>query len=101
MSGKVPGSMMIVSFVMLLGLVAFALPLAEAQFLRIELHQVASTTLTDQQFLTGVTEGSAVTLGAELRIPRPGTDQLPAVVLMHGTGGLSSGRETEGEELLN
>src|SRR5262245_24860318 len=101
MRGKVACFMMSVSFVVLLSVVAFALPPAEAQFLRIELHQVASTTLTDQQFLTGVTEGSPVTLGAELRIPRPGTDQLPAVVLLHGSGGLSGGREAEWAAVLN
>src|SRR5262245_9039136 len=101
MRGKAVCFTMIVSFVALLGLMALAPALAEAQFLRIELHQVASTTLTDQQFLTGVTECPPVTLGAELRIPRSGTDHLPAVVLLHGSGGLSGGREAEWAGVLN
>jgi dienelactone hydrolase len=101
MSGKVACFAMVGSFLVLLGLMALAPSLAQAQFLRIELHQVASTTLTDQQFLTGVTEGLPVTLGAELRIPRPGTDRLPAVILLHGSGGLSGGREAEWARELN
>src|SRR6266536_3053662 len=101
MNGKVTRSAIIVSLVVLLGLIARAPQLAQAQFLRIELHSVASTTLTDQQFLTGVTEGMPVTLTGELRIPRPGTDRLPAVILLHGYGGLSGGREAEWARELN
>jgi dienelactone hydrolase len=62
---------------------------AHAQTERIEVH---STTLTDTQVLTGSKEGKAVTLAGELRIPRTGTDRLPAVILLHGSGGIS-GRE--------
>jgi dienelactone hydrolase len=101
MNGKLTRSPMVVSLVVLLGLIALALTLAHAQFLRIELHQVVSTTLTDQQFLTGVPEGVPVTLAGELRIPRPGVDRLPAVILLHGSGGLSGGREAEWARELN
>src|SRR5713226_696282 len=59
-----------------------------AQVARVELHPFQSTTLTDQEFLTGQKEGRPVTLAGELRIPRPGTDRLPAVVLVHGSGGI-------------
>lgn len=55
---------------------------------KIELRTLASTTLTDQQFLMGQREGRPVTLTAALRLP-PGTGRVPAVVLMHGSGGLS------------
>ncbi|MGO9831598.1 MAG: dienelactone hydrolase family protein [Myxococcaceae bacterium] len=47
-----------------------------------------TTTLTDQQFLTGQREGKPTTIAGELRIPQPGTDRLPAVVLIHGSGGI-------------
>jgi len=60
-----------------------------AEVARVELHPFQSTTLTDQEFLTGKKEGKPVTLAGELRIPRPGSDRLPAVVLVHGSGGVS------------
>jgi dienelactone hydrolase len=55
---------------------------------KIELHALASTTLTDQQFLTGQRDGRPVTLTAALRLP-PGMAKVPAVILMHGSGGVS------------
>src|SRR5438128_10256944 len=42
----------VMSLAVLLCLITLALTLAHAQFLRIEMHQVVSTTLTDQHFLT-------------------------------------------------
>lgn len=62
---------------------------AEGQVARVELHVFGSQTLTDQQFLTGQKEGKAVSLAGELRIPKPGADRLPAVILVHGSGGVS------------
>jgi len=59
-----------------------------AQVARIELHTFSSTTLTDQEFLTGKKEGKPVVLAGELRLP-PGSGRLPAVVLVHGSGGVS------------
>ncbi len=64
-------------------------PAARAQVGRTELRPFTSTTLTDEEVLTGKLEGKAVVLAGELRIPRPGVDRLPAVVLVHGSGGLS------------
>ncbi len=65
------------------------LPLsAETQVARIEIRPFQSTTLTDQEFLTGQKEGKSVVIAGELRIPKPGTDRLPAVILMHGSSGL-------------
>lgn len=55
---------------------------------KIELHTLASSTLTDQQFLTGQRDGRPVTLSGALRLP-PGMAKVPAVVLMHGSGGVS------------
>lgn len=73
---------------------------AQAQVARMEVHPFPSSTLTDQEFLSGSTAGKAVTLGGELRLPRPGTDKLPAVVLLHGSGGVS-GYVIDWEQDLN
>ena len=70
-------------------LAALAPKVGHAQVARVELHGFQSTTLTDQEFLTGQKEGKPVVLAGELRIPRPGTDRLPAVVLVHGSSGVS------------
>lgn len=51
---------------------------------RVELHQLATTTLTDQQYLLGEKNGKPVTIAGELRLPTQGKDKLPAVVLLHG-----------------
>ncbi len=71
-------------------LVALLAPgLARAEVARIEVHVFESQTLTDEQFLAGQKEGKPVLVGGELRIPRLGTDRMPAVVLVHGSGGVS------------
>jgi dienelactone hydrolase len=71
-----------------------------AQVARVEVHSFQSTTLTDQEFLTGRKEGKPVTLAGELRLPRPGNDRLPLVVLLHGSGGIS-GAVTDWEQEFN
>jgi dienelactone hydrolase len=73
-------------------------PLAQAA--RMEIHSFQSMTLTDQEFLTGRKEGKAVTLAGELRLPRPGNDRLPAVVILHGSGGVG-GFILDWEQYLN
>ena len=60
---------------------------------RIELRPIETLTLTDQQFLTGDKNGKAVTIAGELRIPRGVTGKMPAVVLLHGSGGVNGGNE--------
>ena len=62
---------------------------AQAQIARMELHVIQTQSPTDQEFLTGRKDAKPVTITGELRIPRPGTDRLPAVVLLHGSGGAS------------
>jgi hypothetical protein len=69
---------------------ALALNPADAQVARIEVHSFHSTTFTDQDFLSGKRDGKPVVLAGELRIPTAGTDRLPAVVLVHGSGGIVS-----------
>lgn len=76
----------------LLGL-GLALPTslaAEKEYVpaRIELHAFQSIWISDQQFLTGDDKGKVVTLAGALRIP-PVSGKLPAVVLVHGSGGIS------------
>jgi dienelactone hydrolase len=68
-------------------LVGTASRTAHAQ-LRLEVIPIESTTLTSQQILTGETQGKPVTIAGELRLPRGGQDKLPAVILVHGFGGL-------------
>lgn len=73
---------------------------ASAQTLaRMELRTFDSVTLSSQQVLMGDANGKAVTLAGELRIPTPGTDRLPAVVLIHGSGGLAAPTERWAQEL--
>jgi dienelactone hydrolase len=60
---------------------------------RIELRPIETLTLTDQQFLTGDKNGKAVTIAGELRIPRGVSGRVPAVVLLHGSGGVGPGPE--------
>jgi dienelactone hydrolase len=74
--------------------------LACAQVARIEVYPVESMTLTDDEFLAGKKDGKPVTLAGELRIPRPGTARLPAVVLVHGSGGVS-GYVADWSQFLN
>ena len=62
---------------------------ALAQLVAIQVQTFQSTTLTDEEFLTGQRDGKPVTLAGILRIPRPGSDRLPAVVLLHGSGGVA------------
>ena len=73
----------------LLAACLFALP-AAAQLQRIELHAVPSVTLSGDEFLTGSSSGKPVTLSGELRLPVSGAAKVPAVVLVHGSGGLGA-----------
>jgi dienelactone hydrolase len=60
-----------------------------AQIARLELHAFQTKTPTEQEFLTGKKDAKPATISGELRIPRAGTDRLPAVILLHGSGGIS------------
>ena len=71
-----------------------------AQVARLEIHSFQSMTLTDQEFLTGRKEGKPITIAGELRLPRLGNDRLPAVVLLHGSGGVG-GNVLDWEQYLN
>jgi dienelactone hydrolase len=60
---------------------------------RIELRAIPTLTLSDQQFLTGDKNGKPVTVAGELRFPQGATGKLPAVILLHGSGGANGGHE--------
>lgn len=56
---------------------------------RIEIHSIGTVTVTDKQFLTGAKDGMPVRIGGELRLPA-GISRVPAVVLIHGSGGVGA-----------
>lgn len=62
---------------------------AAAQTARIEIHSIQTVTLTDEEFLTGSKNGKPALIGGELRLP-PGNGRFPAVVLVHGSGGVGA-----------
>ncbi len=61
---------------------------ATAQVARQELHAFQSATMSDADFLNGKKDGGPVTLSGLLRLPKVGTEKLPAVILLHGSGGM-------------
>jgi dienelactone hydrolase len=72
--------------------------LAAAQTARIEIHSFESVTLTDQQFLTGAKNGKPAVIGGELRLP-PGDGRFPAVIFVHGSGGVGANVDRWAQEL--
>ncbi len=66
---------------------------------RMEIHPIETVTLKTQQFLTGDLNGKPTVIAGELRISKPGTDKLPAVVLIHGSGGVSGSTDRWAQEL--
>lgn len=58
---------------------------------RIEVLAVRSKTFTGTEFLQGNAAGREVLLGGELRLPVGAPAKVPAVVLVHGSGGVGSG----------
>ena len=71
------------------GVLALATLVRSAESAKVELYALRTVTLTDQQFLTGAKEGTPAVIAGELRIPRLGTDRLPAMVIVHGSDGIS------------
>jgi hypothetical protein len=66
---------------------------------RFEIRPLETITLSNQQFLVGDKNGKPVTLAGELRIPRPGTDKLPAVILLHSGMGIQLHHDRWAQEL--
>jgi hypothetical protein len=62
---------------------------------RLEIKTFNSLTLSDDQFLQGDAKGPTVTLAGELRFPREaGSGKLPAVIILHGSGGINSANQS-------
>jgi dienelactone hydrolase len=59
---------------------------------RVEIYAIPSLTISDQQFLSGDSNGKPVTVAGEFRIAQ-GTGRLPVVVLMHGSSGVGATTE--------
>src|SRR5262245_11327844 len=82
-----------------LGSICLCAPTGMAQVARTELHAIPTLTLPDQDFLTGGKNGTLITIAGALRIPRLGTDRLPAVILVHGSGGVGGNVDRWSQEL--
>ena len=54
---------------------------------RNEVIPVTTLTLSDEQFLTGSADGKPATVAGVLRVPSVDAGRLPAVILVHGSGG--------------
>jgi dienelactone hydrolase len=72
--------------------------MAAAQTARIEIHSIQTMTLTDEEFLTGSKNGKLTIIGGELRLPQ-GDGRFPAVVLVHGSGGVGGNVDRWAQEL--
>jgi dienelactone hydrolase len=75
--------------------IVFGVAAAEPDYaafpLRIEVISVPSKTFTGQEFLKGGAAGRDVTLAGELRLPFASYQgKVPAVVLIHGSGGIGA-----------
>jgi dienelactone hydrolase len=85
------------------GMTAFALvlaaPASAQNFVRMEMIPVETVTLSTQQILAGETAGKPAIVAGQLRIPKAGTDKLPAIILVHGSGGLSASPDDWAREL--
>ena len=79
-----------ICWIVLGALLPFATSHAQANLPgRIEMHVVSSTTMSGEEFLLGI-KGRVVLLSGELRLPQGTTPKFPAVVLVHGSGGIGA-----------
>jgi dienelactone hydrolase len=70
-------------------------------FVKTQIHEMRTVTLTPKQFLTGDQNGTPAVVAGVLRIPGPpaATDKLPATILVPGVGGLDASHDRWAEEL--
>ena len=66
---------------------------------RIEILNVRSRTLSAAEFLKGDQGGKEALLGGELRLPPRAAPKVPAVVLVHGSGGIGGAADLWAREL--
>jgi dienelactone hydrolase len=74
---------------------------AVAQIARNEIHSFQTISPSDQQFLMKKEGAPSPTIAGELRIPRPGTDRMPAVVLLHGSDGVTNNIDAWAREIAS
>src|ERR1700694_425530 len=73
---------------------ALAEPALNDLAVRTELRAIETLTVTDEQLLTVDKNGKTVWIAGELRLPQgPSSGKLPAVILLHGSGGINGGNE--------
>lgn len=90
------------SLAMVIAAIATALSGAQVEaqnVARIEVQPIQTVTLKTAQILTGDMNGAPVTVTGELRIPKPGSERLPAVILIHGSGGIGRNVDAWATEL--
>ena len=68
-------------------------------FVRMEAHPIETVTLDTQQVLTGDMNGKRTVIAGQLRIPKPGDDRLPAVIIVHSSGGINASTNRWADEL--
>src|SRR5215831_19088001 len=71
-----------------LRLVIFGSAAVAKEAAKTELHLIQTLTLTDEEFLAGKKNGKPTVIAGELRLPSLATDRLPAMVIVHGSGGI-------------
>jgi dienelactone hydrolase len=71
------------------------------QIARTEIHPIQTATPTDQEFLTGIKVTKTTTIAGIFRIPSLGSDRLPVVILMHGSGGMRSNIDYWSQQLAS
>src|SRR6266404_2261750 len=74
-------------------IVAATVVSANAELARFEDLSIASVTLTDSDLLAG-RDGKPVSITGKLRVPKAANDKLPAVILLHGLGGIGGAGST-------
>src|SRR6516165_10877253 len=91
---RVFGAMCAVLTIAFLSCSALAEPAVSDLAARTELRAIDTLTITDQQFLAGDKNGKSVSIAGELRFPQGSPSaKLPAVILLHGSGGINGGNE--------
>jgi dienelactone hydrolase len=75
-------------FALAITVLALFVSFAKAQVARFEIWPVESITLKDSDFLAARDTGKPVLIAGELRLPKLGAAKLPAIVLLHGSGGI-------------
>ncbi len=78
----------LLQFLCMASAVFFSTPSSAQGVYRTEIYPLPTVTLSTVDFLLGKKDGKPATIAGELRIPKPGADKLPAVVIVHGSGGV-------------